>query len=139
MPQPWKNTTIEEERPVLLYGDPKGGFRYTKVTPVRKKAGFAHFICDLVERHFPQAGFIQWGKDNLNTHFEGSLPETFDQEKTEHLMKKLRFIYPPKHSRNSHQHQGSTVRHDRVEGYTTDRIANQEFAKQCLIINLSGH
>lgn len=78
---------------------PQSGVRYTKVTDTRKKGDFAWFILDLVKKYFPGAEYIQLVMDNLNTHFEGSLLETFGKRKTKFLMKKLRFIYTPKHAR----------------------------------------
>jgi hypothetical protein len=77
---------------------PKAGVRHTKVTGTRKKDDFAWFILDLVEKYFPDAEYIQLVMDNLNIHFEGSLWETFGKRKTNSLMKKLRFIYTPKHA-----------------------------------------
>jgi DDE superfamily endonuclease len=76
---------------------PKGGIHLVKVTDRRTKEDFAHFIEDLVEKHFPEANFIQLVLDNLNTHFEGSLIETFGKRKAKRLLKKIRFIYTPKH------------------------------------------
>jgi DDE superfamily endonuclease len=76
---------------------PKAGTRYVKVTDTRTKADFACFIEDLVKVHFPKAQCIQLVLDNLNTHFESSLMETFGKQKTKRLMKKLKFIYTPKH------------------------------------------
>lgn len=77
---------------------PHQGIRYTKVTDTRKKPDFAHFVEELVEKHFPTAEYIQLVMDNLNTHFEGSLIETFGEAKAKQLMQKLRFIYTPKHA-----------------------------------------
>jgi len=77
---------------------PQAGTRHTKVTNTRKKDDFAYFVLDLVEKHFPDVEYIQLVLDNLNTHFEGSLLETFGKRKTKSLMKKLRFIYTPKHA-----------------------------------------
>lgn len=77
---------------------PKAGIHCTKITDTRKKHDFAYFVLDLVEKHFPQAEYIQLAMDNLNTHFEASLIETFGELKTKELMKKLRFIYTPKHA-----------------------------------------
>lgn len=34
----------------------------------------------------------------MNTHFEGSLFETFGKRKARRLLKKIRFIYTPKHA-----------------------------------------
>ena len=68
-----------------------------KVTDRRTKADFAYFIEDLVAHHFPEAQFIQLVLDNLNTHFDSSLLETFGKRKANRLLKKIRFIYTPKH------------------------------------------
>lgn len=76
---------------------PKAGIRIVKVTDKRTKEDFAYFIEDLVERHFRKATCIQLVLDNLNTHFEGSLIETFGKRKANRLLKKIRFIYTPKH------------------------------------------
>ena len=83
---------------IFVAVDPKGGVRIVKVTDTRTKKDFADFIEDLVERHFAKADYIQLVLDNLNTHFEGSLFETFDKRKAKKLLKKIRFIYTPKHA-----------------------------------------
>ena len=76
---------------------PKAGIRIVKVTDRRTKEDFAYFVEDLIEKHFPKATYIQLVLDNLNTHFEGSLIETFGKTKATRLMKKIKFIYTPKH------------------------------------------
>jgi hypothetical protein len=76
---------------------PKAGKRCVKVTDTRTKEDFAYFTQDLVQVHFPKARYIQLVLDNLNTHFEGSLIEAFGKRKAARLMKKIRFIYTPKH------------------------------------------
>jgi hypothetical protein len=76
---------------------PAAGKRCVKVTDTRTKADFAYFVEDLVNVHFPGVCCIQLVLDNLNTHFEGSLTETFGKLKSKRLMKKVKFIYTPKH------------------------------------------
>jgi hypothetical protein len=76
---------------------PKGGTRVVKVTDTRTKEDFAYFVKELVEVHFHDANFIQLVLDNLNTHFEGSLFETFGKRKATALLKRVKFIYTPKH------------------------------------------
>lgn len=71
--------------------------RVVKVTERRTKQDFAYFIEELVDKHFRKADFIQVVLDNLNTHFAGSLTETFRKIKAARLLKKIRFIYTPKH------------------------------------------
>jgi hypothetical protein len=76
---------------------PGAGKRCAKVTDTRTKADFAYFIEDLIKVHFSKACCIQLVLDNLNTHFEGSLIETFGKQKAKRLIKKIKFIYTPKH------------------------------------------
>ncbi len=76
---------------------PKTGIRIVKVTDTRTKEDFAYFVEELIEKHFRLAIYIQLVLDNLNTHFEGSLIETFGKRKANRLLKKIKFIYTPKH------------------------------------------
>jgi hypothetical protein len=83
---------------IFVAVEPKGGNRIIKVTDTRTKKDFAIFVEDLVEKHFAKADYIQLVLDNLNTHFEGSLVETFGKRKAKRLLKKIRFIYTPRHA-----------------------------------------
>jgi hypothetical protein len=76
---------------------PRAGVRYVQVTDKRTKQDFAGFIEWLISK-FPEATCIQLVVDNLNTHFESSLIETFGKRKTNALMKKIKFIYTPTHA-----------------------------------------
>lgn len=76
---------------------PKAGIRVIKVTDTRKKGDYAYFVEDLIENQFPQATCIQLVLDNLNTHFANSIIETFDKERAERILEKVRFIHTPKH------------------------------------------
>ena len=51
-----------------------------------------------MEKHFAKADCIRLVLDNLNTHFEGLLIETFGIRKATRIMKKVQFIYTPKHA-----------------------------------------
>jgi len=82
---------------IFMAVEPKAGKRFVEVTDTRTKADFAYFIEQLVAG-FPKAACIQLVLDNLNTHFESSLLETFGKVKTKKLMKPIRFIYTPKHA-----------------------------------------
>ena len=82
---------------IFLAVAPKEGIRIAKVTDTRTKKDFAYFIEDLVLYHFPDAVCIQLVLDNLNTHFGSSLTETFGKRKANKLLKRIKFIYTPKH------------------------------------------
>lgn len=83
---------------VFVAVEPKGGNRFIKVTDTRTKKDFSFFVEELVEKHFAKADCIRLVLDNLNTHFEGSLIETFGLRKAARIMKKVQFIYTPKHA-----------------------------------------
>jgi hypothetical protein len=82
---------------IFMAVEPKAGIRFVQVTDSRTKADFAYFIDWLISK-FPKTDCIQLVLDNLNTHFEISLIETFGKRKATALMKKIKFIYTPKHA-----------------------------------------
>lgn len=84
-------------RNIFVAVEPKAGKRITKVTPTRKKADFAHFIRTLVQQEYPGATEIRLVLDNLNTHFAGSLYETFSPAEAEQILQKITFYYTPIH------------------------------------------
>lgn len=77
---------------------PKAGRRIVQVTDKRTKTDFARFVEQLVNVHFRSAEYIQLVVDNLNTHFESSFYETMSKRKADRLLKRVRFIYTPKHA-----------------------------------------
>jgi DDE superfamily endonuclease len=111
---------------------PKAGVRVIKVTDTRTREDFAYFIEDLVDKHFRKANCIHLVLDNLNTHFEKSLIETFGKRKSARLLEKIEFIYTPKH--------GSWLNMAEIEINIMDRqctggrIANKELLTSGLMI-----
>ncbi len=98
---------------IFVAVEPKNGNRIVKVTDTRTKRDFAIFVEDLLEHHFAKADYIRLVVDNLNTHFAGSLIETFGKRKAARLLKRIRFIYTPKH--------GSWLNMAEIEINTMDR------------------
>lgn len=84
---------------VFMTVEPKGGYRTTRETAHRKKSDFAHEIrrISMLPR-YRNIKMIHIVLDNLNTHFEKSLTETFGAEKTEAMMRRITFYYTPKHA-----------------------------------------
>lgn len=78
--------------------EPKAGRHFIKVTNQRTKNDFAIFIRELVEKEYKEAIQIRIVLDNLNTHFEKSFHETFSEKETKRLLKKIQFVYTPKHA-----------------------------------------
>ena len=85
-------------RNIFVAVEPKGGRRTVKVTKTRKKADFARFVRTLVRNTYPKATKIRIVLDNLNTHFAGSIYETFGKEEADAILSKVVFCYTPKHA-----------------------------------------
>lgn len=82
---------------IFVAVEPQGGKHITEVTDYRKKPDYARFLEQIVAE-YPHADCIRIVQDNLNTHFEKSLLETFGKRKTRQLMKRIEFHYTPKHA-----------------------------------------
>ncbi len=52
----------------------------------------------LLEDQYEDATKLRVVLDNLNTHFEKSFYETFSKQESKKLLKKIQFVYTPKHA-----------------------------------------
>ena len=77
--------------------EPKGGRRYVQARRQRKRGDFARFLRDLLHR-YPRAQRIHLVLDNLNTHNEKSLWETFDRKTATRLLRRIEWHHTPKHA-----------------------------------------
>ena len=85
-------------RNIFVTVEPKGGHREITVTKRRTRADFAKEIQRIVDLpRYAEALKIHIVLDNLNTHFEKSLIETFKKEESERLLAKIQFHHTPKH------------------------------------------
>ena len=62
----------------------------------RTKVDYAHFIKEVVEKHYPQAESIRLVQDNLNTHSPASFYEAFPAPQAFALAEKIEAHYTPK-------------------------------------------
>jgi hypothetical protein len=85
-------------RNLFVAVEPKGGYREVKVTERRKKKDFAQFIKGLVDKTYKKAKQMHIVLDNLNTHFENLLQETFGKKIAKQLLKRIVFHYTPYHA-----------------------------------------
>jgi hypothetical protein len=83
---------------IFVAVEPKAGKHFIKVTDRRTRQDFAKFIKWLVDVKYKSAKKIKLVLDNLNTHFEKSFYETFSENECCRLLKKIEFIYTPKHA-----------------------------------------
>lgn len=86
-------------RNIFVAVEPQKGFRTTNTTRRRTKKDFAHEIKRIANMpRYAKTKRIHIVLDNLNTHFEKSLLETFGEKETICIMKRLEFHYTPKHA-----------------------------------------
>ena len=83
---------------IFVAVEPKAGNHHIQVTDHRKREDFARFVKYLIDEKYEQAKKIQLVVDNLNTHFKKSFYETFTKQECKRLLKKITFIYTPKHA-----------------------------------------
>lgn len=83
---------------IFMAVDPQAGKRVAMVTDQRTKKDFAHFMKHLVDVAFPEAKVLRIVLDNLNTHFESSFYETFDDAEAKRILSKIELHYTPKHA-----------------------------------------
>jgi len=101
--EPHKPQRIDEHyerrgtRNLFLACEPMRGWRHLQVTERRTKIDWAHFIRELVDRHYPQAEKIVLVMDNLNTHQPSSLYEAFQPAEAKRIWDRLEIHYTPKH------------------------------------------
>ena len=78
--------------------EPKAGKHHIQVTDQRTRKDFALFMKWLIDKKYKNAKKVQIVLDNLNTHFKKSFNETFSEQECKRLLKKVNFIYTPKHA-----------------------------------------
>ena len=82
---------------IFMLTEPKGGKHYVRVTSRRTRTDFAHCIQWLSTR-YPDAITIHLVMDNLNTHNEKSLIETFGKHEGRRLWARFTVHHTPKHA-----------------------------------------
>lgn len=82
---------------IFLEVEPLTGRRHVEITERRTRKDWAHFIKGMLDERYPEATKVRLVMDNLNTHDEASLYETFDPEEARRLARRLEIHYTPKH------------------------------------------
>jgi transposase len=82
---------------VFVAVEPKAGKRFVQPKRHRKRPDFARFVRDLLRR-YPNAGRVHLVLDNLNTHNEKSLIDTFGKEAARPMLDRIAWHYTPKHA-----------------------------------------
>jgi len=83
---------------IFVAVEPKAGKHHIQVTDHRKRQDFAQFVKWLIDKKYKKVKKIKMVLDNLNTHFKKSFYETFSKKECNRLLKRITFIYTPKHA-----------------------------------------
>ena len=83
---------------IFVAVEPKAGKHHIQVTDHRKRQDFAQFMKWLIVKKYKKVKKIKMVLDNLNTHFKKSFYETFSKQESDRLLKRMTFIYTPKHA-----------------------------------------
>jgi hypothetical protein len=84
---------------IFVTVEPKGGYRNVRATPRRQRSDFAHEMKRIVSlSRYRRAKKIHIVLDNLNTHNQKSLFETFGTAEAERILQRIQFHHTPKHA-----------------------------------------
>lgn len=83
---------------VFMFVDAHRGWRHAKVTDRRTRLDFAECMRDLVDLHYPKAKRIRVVMDNLSTHTQSALYDSFEPAEARRILRRLEIHYTPKHA-----------------------------------------
>jgi transposase len=78
-------------------------WRHVKTTDRRCNIDFAECMRELVDVHYPNAQNIRVVLDNLSTHSDAALYQTFSPEEARRILRRLDMHYVPKHASWLHE------------------------------------
>lgn len=82
---------------IFLANEPLKGKRLVKITQRKTKTDWAGFVKEIAEDMYPRAKKITLVMNNYDTHFAGSLYETYKPEEAKRILDRFEFVYTPKH------------------------------------------
>lgn len=82
---------------IFVFAEPLSGFRQATARPRRTKVDWAHEVAHLLDTRYANAPKVTLVCDNLNTHTKGAFYEAFPPEKARECVRRIQFVYTPKH------------------------------------------
>jgi hypothetical protein len=82
---------------IFLFAEPLSGFRQATARPRRTKHDGAEEVAPLLDTRYAGVERVTLVCDNLNTHTKGAFYEAFPPEKAREYVRRINFVYPPKH------------------------------------------
>lgn len=77
--------------------EPLGGRREVVVTDTHDGLQWAKIVAHIVEEMYPNASKVTLVEDNLSAHKKAALYEVFEPHRARNILKRLEFIWTPKH------------------------------------------
>ena len=82
---------------IFLFTEPLSGFRQATARSQRTKADWAQEVAQLLDTRYADCPQVTLVLDNLNTHTKGAFYEVFEPAVARAYVKRIKFIYTPKH------------------------------------------
>ena len=82
---------------IFMFAEPLSGFRQTTPRPQRTKTDWAQEVAALLDTRYADCEKVTLVLDNLNTHTKGACYEAFDPAVARAYVKRIAFLYTPKH------------------------------------------
>jgi hypothetical protein len=82
---------------IFMFAEPLSGFRHVTARPQRTKVDWALEVAHLLDTRYADCQQVTLVLDNLNTHTKGAFYETFPPDQARDYIKKINFVYTPKH------------------------------------------
>lgn len=82
---------------IFMFTEPLSGFRQATARPQRTKADWAQEVAHLLDTRYADCRKVTLVLDNLNTHTKGAFYEVFEPAVARAYVKRIEFIYTPKH------------------------------------------
>ena len=82
---------------IFMFCEPLAGWREASARPQRTKSDWAHEVAHWLDTRYAHCQRITLVCDNLNTHTKGAFYEVFPPEKARAYVRRIHFVYTPKH------------------------------------------
>ena len=106
---------------IFMIAEPKRGKRFVQLKDAHNSHHWAKVIALVAEKLYAKAERITLVQDNLSAHRKAALYEVFEAERARSILKRIEFVYTPKH--------GSWLNMAEIELSVLNRVALKERIK----------
>jgi transposase len=82
---------------IFMICEPKRGKRFVQVKDTHDSHQWARVVAFIAEKLYPEAKRITLVQDNLTAHRKAALYEVFAAERARNILRRIEFVYTPKH------------------------------------------